>query len=135
MKTLLFLLLVPCLALATGWDNRVDYYCQKHVDGRLYAISENGGTGPLELNFSAQQSGVGAMIQADGPASFTAILQVFSGAIQTGSFAANSSSGEAVYLGVVDRNRSITSVTFSMIASQGSSADFAIGTVNLGGAN
>ena len=43
MKTILALLLIPCLALATGWDNRVDYYKQTHVDGRLYAISENGG--------------------------------------------------------------------------------------------
>ena len=96
---------------------------------------QNGGNGPLQLSFADPQSGVGAMIQTDGPSSFTAILQVFSGTTQIGSFAANSPTGAAIYLGVIDMNHSITAVTFSTIASQGSSADFAIGTVNLGGSN
>lgn len=38
-----FLLLVSLSAFATSWNDRVDYYCKRHVDDRLYAIIETSG--------------------------------------------------------------------------------------------
>ncbi|MFA5936541.1 MAG: hypothetical protein WC822_01540 [Candidatus Paceibacterota bacterium] len=46
MKTVTLIVFVCAVALnvmATGWDQRVDFYCGKTVDFRLYTISENDG--------------------------------------------------------------------------------------------
>jgi hypothetical protein len=94
----------------------------------------NGGNGPITFSFNRGQSGVGAMIQADGSSQFTAMLQAFSGSTSLGSFTATSDSrGTALYLGVVDHSgANITSVIFSLTSAQGVTSDFAIDSLNLG---
>ena len=93
----------------------------------------NGGNGPLTLSFSRGVSGVGGLIQADGPGQFTAQIQAFNGAASLGSFTvASNANGDATYIGVLDQTGSnITSVVFSLIACPGICTDFAIDTVNL----
>jgi hypothetical protein len=93
----------------------------------------NGGNGPLTLNFSRGVSGVGALIQADGPGQFTAQIQVFNGMISLGSFTVTSdSNGDAAYVGVLDQSgTNITSVVFSLTTCAGTCTDFAIDTANL----
>ncbi len=94
----------------------------------------NGGNGPLNLSFNHAQSGVGALIQADGNSQFTATIQAFNGGSSLGTFTATSDSkGTALYLGVVDHSgANITSVSFSLSSAQGSTADFAIDSLILG---
>ncbi len=46
----------------------------------------NGGNGPLNLSMGVAVSGIGALIQADGPAQFTAQIHVFNGTTSLGSF-------------------------------------------------
>jgi hypothetical protein len=96
----------------------------------------NGGNGPVTLTFTSGISGVGAMIQADGPGQFTAQIQVFNGATSLGSFTVTSdANGDAAYIGVQDQSGSnITSVIFSLTTCVGTCADFAINTVNLNSA-
>jgi hypothetical protein len=93
----------------------------------------NGGNGPLTLSFSRGVSGVGGLIQADGPGQFTAQIQAFNGAASLGSFTVvSNANGDATYIGVLDQTGSnITSVVFSLIACPGICTDFAIDTVNL----
>ena len=93
----------------------------------------NGGNGPLTLSFSRGVSGVGGLIQADGPGQFTAQIQAFNGAASLGSFTvASNANGDATYIGVLDQTGSnITSVVFSLIACPGICTDFAIDTVSL----
>ncbi len=88
----------------------------------------NGGTGPLTLAFGSSVTGVGAMIQADGPAQFTAQVQAFNGHTSLGSFTTTSdSNGDAVFLGVLDNTAArITSVVYSLTACTGACGDFAI---------
>ena len=94
----------------------------------------NGGNGPITLSFNRGVAGVGALIQADGSAQFTASIQAFNGSTSLGSFTETSNStGTAVYLGVIDRSGSnITSVIFSLTSALGVTSDFAIDTLNLG---
>jgi hypothetical protein len=94
----------------------------------------NGGNGPITLSFNRGLAGVGALIQADGSAQFTASIQAFNGSTSLGTFTETSNStGTAVYLGVIDRSGSnITSVTFSLTSALGVTSDFAIDTLNLG---
>ncbi len=93
----------------------------------------NGGNGPLTLSFSKSVSGVGALIQADGPGQFTAQIQVFNGPTLLGSFTVTSdTNGDAAYIGVLDQSgTNITSVVFNLTTCVGICADFAIDTVNL----
>src|ERR1700674_5047421 len=93
----------------------------------------NGGNGPLTLSFSRGMSGVGALIQADGPGQFTAQIQAFNGATSLGFFTvASNANGDAAYIGILDQTGSnITSVVFSLIACAGTCTDFAIDTVSL----
>lgn len=91
----------------------------------------NGGNGPLTLAFGSPVHGVGALIQADGPATFTAQIQVFNGATMLGSFATSSdAAGDAVFLGALDQTAAnITSVVYSLTACTGACTDFAIDTL------
>lgn len=93
----------------------------------------NGGNGPATLIFSTPVSGAGALIQADGPAQFTAQIQVFNGTTSLGSFpVASDTKGDATYVGVKDRTGpDITSAVFSLTSCEGNCADFAIDTVYL----
>jgi hypothetical protein len=95
--------------------------------------ADKGGNGPLNASMSSPVSGIGAFIEADGPAQFTAQLQVFNGATSLGSFTVTSdSSGDAVYVGAKDQSGAhINSATFSITSCNGSCADFAIDTMNL----
>ena len=90
---------------------------------------KNGGNGPVTLSLNHAQSMVGAMIQADGSSQFTAMVQAFNGSTSLGSVTETSDSkGTAIYLGINDATGSnITAVTFSLVSSNGSTADFAIG--------
>jgi len=91
----------------------------------------NGGTGPLKLAFGTSVKGAGALIQADGPGSFTAQIQAFNGTTSLGTFtAASDPQGDAVFLGVVDNTAAhITSVVYSLTACTGPCTDFAIDTL------
>jgi Big-like domain-containing protein len=93
----------------------------------------NGGNGPLTLNFSRGVSGVGALIQADGPGQFTVQIQAFNGTTSLGSFTVTSdANGDAAYVGVLDQSgTNITSVVFSLTTCAGTCTDFAIDTANL----
>jgi hypothetical protein len=93
----------------------------------------NGGNGPLTLNFSRSVSGVGALIQADGPGQFTAQIQAFNGTTSLGSFTVTSdANGDAAYVGVLDQSgTNITSAVFSLTTCAGTCTDFAIDTANL----
>ena len=92
----------------------------------------NGGNGPLTLAFSKSVAGAGAIIQADGPAQFTAQIQAFNGNNSLGSFTTTSenTNGDAVFLGVLDNTGAhITSVVYSLTACTGACTDFAIDTL------
>jgi hypothetical protein len=93
----------------------------------------NGGNGPLTLTFSRGISGVGALIQADGPGPFTVQIQAFNGATSLNSFTvASNANGDATYIGVLDQSgANITSVVFSLTTCAGTCTDFAMDTVNL----
>jgi len=93
----------------------------------------NGGTGPLTLSFGTTVKGVGAMIQADGPAQFTARIEAFNGGASLGAFTANSDAGgDAVFVGALDQTAAnISSVVFSLTSCMGACSDFAIDTVFL----
>ena len=90
----------------------------------------NGGNGPIKLTFSQAVKGAGAYIQADGPAQFTAQIQVFNGNTQLNSFTESSdSNGDAVFLGALSDAAEVTSVTYSLTACTGACTDFAIDTL------
>jgi len=91
----------------------------------------NGGTGPLTLAFGVPVKGVGAFIQADGPAQFTAQIQAFNGQTILKSFTATSDTGgDAIFLGALDQTAAhITSVVYSLTACTGVCTDFAIDTL------
>jgi hypothetical protein len=93
----------------------------------------NGGNGPLTLGFGKNVSGVGALIQADGPGQFTAQIQAFNGAASLGSFTvASNANGDAVYIGLLDQSgANITSVVFGLTTCAGSCTDFTVDTANL----
>jgi hypothetical protein len=94
----------------------------------------NSGNGPLTLAFGSPVSGAGALIQADGPAQFTAKITAFNGGTTLGTFSETSdSNGGAIYLGVFDSSgANITSVTYQLTSvTQGDPADFAIDTLFL----
>jgi hypothetical protein len=97
--------------------------------------ASNGGNGPLTLTFSTKISGAGALIQSDGPSQFTAQIQAFNGTTSLGTFPVTSdSSGNAVYIGVLDKTApNISSVVFSITNCTGDCLDFAIDTVSLSG--
>jgi cell division septation protein DedD len=92
-----------------------------------------GGNGPLKLNMGTAVAGIGAFIEADGSAQFTAQIQVFNGSTSLGSFPVTSDgNGDAIYLGAIDKTgNNITSAVFSITNCGGSCADFAIDKVNL----
>jgi hypothetical protein len=94
----------------------------------------NGGNGPITLTFGSGETGAGTLIQADGPAQFTASIQAFSGSTSLGTFTETSDSrGTAIYLGVVDSSGpNITSVVVNLVSAQGVTSDFAIDSLTLG---
>lgn len=95
--------------------------------------SGNAGNGPATLVFAAPVSGVGALIEADGPGVFTAQIQVYDGLSSLGSFPVTSDTiGDATYIGVKDQTgANITSAVFSLTSCAGNCADFALDTVYL----
>lgn len=97
----------------------------------------NGGNGPVTLSFTTPIAGAGALIQADGPAQFTAQIQAYNQTTLLGTYAVTSdSNGDATYVGILDQTASsITSVVFSVTSCLGNCADFAIDSVgiNVGG--
>ncbi len=98
------------------------------------ADTGNSGNGPLTVNFtSTSVAGAGALIQADGPAQFTANIQAFNGATSLGTFPVTSDvSGDATFIGVLDSTgANISKVTFSITSCTGDCSDFAIDTVSL----
>jgi len=93
----------------------------------------NGGSGPLTLNFGGGVSGVGAVVQADGPGQFTVQIQALNGSTSLGTFTATSNAqGDAVYIGVLDQTGpNITSVEFRLTSCTGTCTDFALDTASL----
>jgi len=90
----------------------------------------NGGNGPIKLTFSQAVKGAGALIQADGPAQFTAQIQAFNGNTQLNSFTESSdTNGDAVFLGALSDVAQVTAVTYSLTACTGACTDFAIDTL------
>lgn len=121
---------VACPASSCSWNG-----AGFNADDSLVWTSAAGknGNGPLTLNLGSPVSGVGALIEADGPAQFTAQLQVFNGANSLGTFTVTSdANGDAAYIGAKDQSGAhISSATFSITTCAGSCADFALDTVNL----
>ncbi len=92
--------------------------------------TSNGGTGPLKLTFGSSVHGVGAFIQADGPATFTAQIQAYNGKKLLKAFTETSTNGDAVFLGALDNTApNISSVVYSITKCTGACSDFAIDTV------
>jgi trimeric autotransporter adhesin len=92
----------------------------------------NGGSGPLTLILGRGVSGVGALVQADGPGQFTVQIQVFNGSTSLGTFTTSNAQGDAVYIGVLDQTGpNITSVEFSLTSCTGTCTDFAVDTASL----
>ena len=95
-----------------------------------------GGNGPLTAVFENPQSAVGAFIQSDGPAQFTARIQTLDGeGTSLGTFTETSdSNGDAVFIGIVDNaGAQISSVVFSLTNAKGPTSDFALDTLFLSG--
>ena len=115
----------PCSWSSTGFN----------ADDSLIWTSDlgNSGNGPLTFAVGTSVSGVGALIQADGPSQFTAQIQVFNGATSLGTFPVTSNAnGDATYIGVKDQTgANISSAVFSLTSCQGACTDFAIDTVQL----
>ena len=99
------------------------------------ADAGNGGNGPLTLKFtSGSVSGVGVMIQADGPSKFTVMIQPFAGSTSLGGpFSATSDAGgDASFVGVLDSSgANISSVVLSISSCEGNCGDFAIDSLLL----
>lgn len=98
------------------------------------ADTGNSGNGPLVVNFTSNNvSAAGALIQADGPAQFTANIEAFDGVASLGTFAETSDiSGDAIFIGALDSTAAnITSVEFSITSCEGDCTDFAIDTVSM----
>jgi len=104
------------------------------------ADTGNSGNGPISVvGLSKNVSGVGAFIQSDAPAQFTAQVQAFNGGTSLGTFTETSdANGDAIFIGVRDNTGpNITSVTFSTIpvspapTCAGDCADFALDTLSL----
>ena len=90
----------------------------------------NGGNGPVTLTLAKPVAGLGAFLQADLPAAFTAKIQVFNGATSLGSFTVASSTGVATYIGVLDKTgANITSAVFSLTSCATICTDFALDSV------
>ena len=121
---------VVCPAASCSWNG-----AGFNADDSLIWTSDlgNSGNGPLGLSFGAPVSGVGALIQADGPAQFTAQLQLVKGGIFLGTISVTSNpNGDATYLGVIDQSgANIAAATFSITSCTGSCSDFSIDTVYL----
>ena len=98
------------------------------------ADTGNSGNGPLVVNFTSNNVlAAGALIQADGPAQFTANIEAFDGVASLGTFAETSDiSGDAIFIGALDSTAAnITSVEFSITSCEGDCTDFAIDTVSM----
>ena len=124
------LLAIECPQLLCSW-NGVGF----NAGDALIWTSDlgNSGNGPLTLSLGTSVSGVGALIQADGPSQFTAQVQVFNGGTSLGTFPVTSNTnGDATYVGVIDQTgANISSAVFSITSCEGACTDFAIDTVNL----
>ena len=95
----------------------------------------NGGNGPVTATFAHPVTGVGAYIQPDAPAPFTAQIQVYNSAgVMLGFFILNSdAAGDPVYLGALSHGgQTISTAVFSLLnANGGNTTDFAIDTLYL----
>jgi hypothetical protein len=93
----------------------------------------NGGSGPVTLTFSKSVSGVGALIQADLPGSFTGEIQVYNGATLLATYTATSdAAGDPIYLGALDQSGpNISKVVFSMTTCASLCTDFGLDTVDV----
>src|SRR5579863_6053288 len=124
------LLSVVCPASPCSWNGQ-----GFNADDTLVWTSDlgNSGNGPLNLSLGRSVFGAGALIQADGPAQFTAQVQAFNGQTSLGSFQQTSdTNGDATYIGVLDQTgANISTVVFSITSCEGTCTDFAIDTVNL----
>ncbi len=125
------LIAVVCPASSCSWGSPGSNGF--NADDSLIWTSDtsNGGTGPLKLSFGSSVQGVGAFIQADGPATFTAQIQAYNGKKLLKAFNATSdASGDAVFLGALDETAAhITSVVYSLTKCTGACSDFAIDTL------
>jgi hypothetical protein len=88
-------------------------------DADIWAFNNDSGlgTGPITLNFSASLFGGGLWLEADSTQAYTAQIQAFNGGTSLGFFTVTSdSSGDPVFLGVLDGTAEITSLQFSLTA-------------------
>jgi hypothetical protein len=124
---------VVCPASPCSWSS-TDVAGFQGGDSVIWtADTASGGNGPLTLTFGTSVTGVGALIQADGPGQFTAQIQLFNGKTMLHSFTTTSdSNGDAVFLGAIDNTAAhITSVAYNLTACTGVCSDFAIDTLFL----
>jgi hypothetical protein len=122
---------VVCPATPCSWGNATVF----NADDSLIWTSDTGnsGNGPVTLGFGSNVQGAGALIQADGPAQFTAQIQPFDGTTSLGGpFSVMSdANGDATFIGAMDTSATINKVVFSITNCLGDCTDFAIDTVSL----
>jgi hypothetical protein len=99
-----------CIGITGIWDGNFapgDFVLATH------------GTGPLTISFDTPMRIVGAQVQADALAPFTAQIQAYHNNLLLGSFTEDGNStstadNSAIFLGVEDDNQFITSVVYSL---------------------
>jgi len=103
-----------------------------------FDAAQNAGTGPVSFTFPSG-FGAGAAIQADAPGQFTAMIELFNGAMSLGSATRTSdSAGDAMFIGALDNLPNVTRAVFSLSAagpnvnnSSNYLGDFALDTLYL----
>jgi hypothetical protein len=95
------------------------------------------GTGPITLAFGESLLGAGLYIEGDTSGTFTAAIEAFNGATPLGSgvyTTTSDSSGDTVFIGILDTVAEITSIQVSLTACAGcafGTGDFAIDTLQM----
>jgi hypothetical protein len=112
-------------------------------DALVYAFDPNGsggngaGTGPISLTFSTPVFGAGAWIDADTNGTYTATIAAYNagGLIFTSSGQTSDSSGDPLFLGVLDSTAEITQIVLTLTSCPGcgqpgnDTGDFAMDTL------
>ena len=124
-------------SFATGPGERLDegngWTGNFAIGDRLAWTNANG---PLTFTFFDPVQGAGAQIETSSFGAFTAQIKAFDGDTLLGAFLENGNSqptedGSAIFIGVKDEVRDITSIEFSILSCTGDCSDFAINLVSI----
>ena len=128
------LLAVVCPASPScGWGPSASGMVGGNTDVWAFDNNTSLGTGPITLGFGKAVLGAGAWLQGDTSGAYTAAIQAFNGKTSLGAAFAESSdsSGDPIFLGLLDTSAVVTSIQFSLTSCGGCSntGDFAIDTL------